>query len=860
MYIRESTITLIDSVFAFNKAGENGGAIILLNSVATFHVSEFYRNSAGYEGGAIAARDSSIALSNASPNASHNITLLAGVEGSCFEYNSAFSQGGAIHICRGTITLSDNSVFHANNARLRGGAITAVSTNFSVRDKASFQENRAHLGGALYFADSDVILRGDILFKENSADTDGGGIFASAPKGMSITANFVDNTAEGRGGCVWIKGGGKYTEIIIMSMVSSSFINNTATKCGGAVYVGLGLNVHFVDMVATGNSNSAFCIFEDSSVFFSGSINISGNSGYLGGAIQTTSQESYLSFGRNTVFHSNRANIGGAIYSTYETTISFDGFTLFQSNIAEKDGGGVYALGTNIFADEGSTVLFSHNSAENGGAMHFDGKTVLRFAPRVNLSTFNNRALQYGGGLFVEDTAIITQCNFNDTSDMDEVNKLPYCFFKLERLSGFENNTMFGPLLARMHSEGDLAGKGGNFMYGGLLDRCKLSIRSVEDSPYSNVVPFESTLFNVKKADKTKEITSQAYQLCFCIDNSTMHECPHFENVNVHRGQKFSLSLFALDQMRASISTQVFAKVSSKARLQLSQSSQTLLPNCSLLTYTVFSLQDHEELVLVPEGPCNGKGLSRAVVNVTLRRCPVGFEQNGEKCECDRILRDHGVNCTLDEGVTILKKSGSKFWVRALYEDERYLGLSFYKSCPLEYCKAGSVNISLDNPDVQCDVNRSGVLCGSCRKNYSLMLGSSRCEECSNVYLALLLSFAAAGIALVVFLSVLRLTVATGMINSIILYANIVQANKRLYFPSDNNVFSVFIAWMNLDLGIETCFYDSMTALAPVCLSCLCLASNRHNHHHQQILHHCVQTDRTQPCSSPGHSPPHVLH
>ena len=92
----------------------------------------------------------------------------------------------------------------------------------------------------------------------------------------------------------------------------------------------------------------------------------------------------------------------------------------------------------------------------------------------------------------------------------------------------------------------------------------------------------------------------------------------------------------------------------------------------------------------------------------------------------------------------------------------------------------------------------------------SIMLGSSRCEECSNTYLALFLPFAAAGIVLVVFLSILRLTVATGMINSVILYANIVRG---IFFPSNTvNVLTVFIAWMNLDLGFQTCFYNGLTA------------------------------------------------
>ena len=143
-----------------------------------------------------------------------------------------------------------------------------------------------------------------------------------------------------------------------------------------------------------------------------------------------------------------------------------------------------------------------------------------------------------------------------------------------------------------------------------------------------------------------------------------------------------------------------------------------------------------------------------------------------------------------------------------------------YKTCPSYYCKTGEVTLSLENPDTQCDLNRSGLLCGECATNHSLMLGSSRCHICPNTYLALLLPFAAAGIALVVFLSILRLTVATGMINSVILYANFVQINRSIFLPTDStrNILTVFIAWMNLDLGFETCFYDGMTAYAQTLL------------------------------------------
>ena len=62
-----------------------------------------------------------------------------------------------------------------------------------------------------------------------------------------------------------------------------------------------------------------------------------------------------------------------------------------------------------------------------------------------------------------------------------------------------------------------------------------------------------------------------------------------------------------------------------------------------------------------------------------------------------------------------------------------------------------------------------------------------------------------------------NLTVAKGTINGLIFYANIVQFNHAVFFPAPVEGYtyflSVFIAWINLDFGIETCFFDGMNAL-----------------------------------------------
>ena len=179
------------------------------------------------------------------------------------------------------------------------------------------------------------------------------------------------------------------------------------------------------------------------------------------------------------------------------------------------------------------------------------------------------------------------------------------------------------------------------------------------------------------------------------------------------------------------------------------------------------------------------------------------------------IYPQYPVNCTIADTPYLTKTAGLNFWIGVWCVNTTYQGLVLCESCPEEYCKKGAVNVTIDNPDMQCDFNYTGLLCGACAANHSLMLGSSQCQVCSNTYLALLLPFAAAGVALVVFLTSLRLTVATGTLNSIILYVDILQVKRSMFIPRNSiNLLTVFLAWMNLDLGFQTCFYDGLDAYA----------------------------------------------
>lgn len=60
-------------------------------------------------------------------------------------------------------------------------------------------------------------------------------------------------------------------------------------------------------------------------------------------------------------------------------------------------------------------------------------------------------------------------------------------------------------------------------------------------------------------------------------------------------------------------------------------------------------------------------------------------------------------------------------------------------------------------------------------------------------------------------LFVLNLTVAVGTLNGIIFYANIVAANSKILLPfSEPNFVTVFIAWLNMEFGLDACFFEGM--------------------------------------------------
>ena len=94
----------------------------------------------------------------------------------------------------------------------------------------------------------------------------------------------------------------------------------------------------------------------------------------------------------------------------------------------------------------------------------------------------------------------------------------------------------------------------------------------------------------------------------------------------------------------------------------------------------------------------------------------------------------------------------------------------------------------------------------------SVVLGSNQCLPCSSMYIILLLPMAVAGVVLVLLVKILDLTVYNGTMNEFVFYANVVNSNIYRYSTFDFNPLTLFIAWLNLNLGLETCFINGLIA------------------------------------------------
>ena len=318
---------------------------------------------------------------------------------------------------------------------------------------------------------------------------------------------------------------------------------------------------------------------------------------------------------------------------------------------------------------------------------------------------------------------------------------------------------------------------------------------------------------------KLSQIIEQSL-LCVCT-NKLYYDC-HINNLGyLYPGQTLNISLHhhKIDTANAVVvKTDIDQQyVTPCIVLDISENLQLVDKHCTNLHYTIGFPTDNWCELFLKIASDSDEYLN--IFYIKQNTCPTGFVKIDQRCQCDPVLVQYGItNCNINDQ-TILRHANS--WISATTHNNSYTyHISLH--CPFHYCMPHSSYLNFSTPNSQCQFNRSGLLCGHCQQGLSTVFSSFQCQNCSSIYVLLFIPIGIAGLVLVLLLFVLNLTVyvTDGTINGFILYVNIISINTPLLFAELNHFTPTytFISLANLDLGIQTCFYNGMDDYAKIWL------------------------------------------
>ena len=459
----------------------------------------------------------------------------------------------------------------------------------------------------------------------------------------------------------------------------------------------------------------------------------------------------------------------------------------------------------------GENTIKNNSNFEGGGAILYAGSYFV-LQPPCNLSFIGNHAETFGGGIYIPPEAALQ-------------NLSSPCFYQIEDPSHlFASNI-------EIYVEDNTAGITGSFLSGGRLGDCELVTNFTHSycykfSPPSCGLDILKSIIRPYPADDPYFISSEAVAVVFC-NGSKLEYYKTKDDVHAMPGQKFNVSLVTAGETfgisPGTIEGSVVDRNTVMRRFMLKSGN-----SCANHTFAVKSYGSNEvniSLQTTLTVVYFSASITPRLIIVHFEECSPGFDLSSTNndgsyiCDCNDYIKrlDPNIQCDVNtSNITTYPQGEQTYWIG--YNDENnctYVG----NDCPFDYCVSSNVTFNILHSDVQCELNRAGILCGECSEGLSLMLGSNKCGKCSNNGLALLLVFGVAGLALVILLIGLNLTVSVGTINGLIFYANIVKVNEPIFFPNDPIPFlSKFISWLNLDFGVETCFSNNLTSLVKVSL------------------------------------------
>ena len=731
---------------------------------------------------------------------------------------------------------------------LDGSAVRLYGSTGNVSiTHCTFQNNSAAVGGAVWLGGSP----GNVsitycTFQNNSAAYDGGAVWLFESTGnVSITyCTFQDNSAtRGGGGAV-----GLSRPIDDVSITYCTFQNNSAAD-GGAVSL----------YESTGNVSITYCTFQDNSATRGG-----------GGAVGLWGSTGSVSITYNyCTFQYNSASYGGAV--ALDGSIIFNGSTsngganaiiIYNStftNNSAVSGAAVYAkdrtnskgepLGHLLLQD----VVIKDNQCSGGGAIYFDGVKVNIFGNTPTGSQFSSNsghgAIQgQNGYLLLHGNIAFTENRGVNGGAISLSNKVPLYFYEgcavefsrnVATTSGGaiyndgEKNQAKGGstcIIAFIYNDpvhfpdaktfsitfiNNHAVQSGHAVYATPIYNCNNNCFYNDYRFECNNGPNLTSYFTITSSPgdscDLKIVTSPTdVHLCGCSDPKLCNVPSQYQGkVTTYPGGTVRLNVTSVGAGNtlspSVVYTQIDTSSSTSQNITLGprQEAQWIRTVCGTIEYQIYGPEMASAKPLLFNDPIN----SAAVIEVELLPCEPGFVLMSDfstgviKCDCSLFFTSRGVVCDTSDGTVI--RNDKNNWIGVYNNTLPALA----STCPMDYCNTAINRLSLSRSGDLCNGGRTGILCGHCHSNHSVIFGSSKCQVCIDMWLITLVMFAVLGVLLVAALFFPNLTITQGTLYGLIFYANIIQVNHSIFFSqSILNHMKVIVSFVNLDVGLPLCF------------------------------------------------------
>ncbi len=565
------------------------------------------------------------------------------------------------------------------------------------------------------------------------------------------------------------------------------------------------------------------------------------NSAQVGGGLSVLSFGASQSFVHDQLnledctFNSNTAQHGSAIYATEITYSGFEqGLEMSLRNINVTESMGTFEAvslnqlnvslsGVNIFQRNRVTALslnraiavfsgtstFWSNIGNSGGAIHLKtSESYIVVRDKTNVSFIANEGRIAGGAVYV---------NFDITSPVTYD-----CFLFIQEFNPFCHHlndcSTYGASISFVNNTAPL----GTAIYGSTLHHCPWSngvhyidyatrtVHMIAQDIIDSLHSAKSWLHFSPQVNGSNNVINTQPESIVSIDHDFS---PSF---NVTPGGQFTLNLKAFDHLLQPVPLTILSHITSPdgrdvtdARASIGATDRYLLVGSEEYTevpISVYGMEDTSYQVTITSMEASVE----FDITVNMRNCSVGYKFNNQtdfpicECEVDDVLPD--ITCNDDGTIT----TDSDIWVGLLEDSVEYI----QHACILNYCDLNVTVVDLGFTDEQCDDNRAGILCGGCLPTYSRVLGSTCCLSCpDNKTLGLIALFAILGVLLVILIKVFNITITDGYINGFIFYSNILSIYLNNLSSSERIPFFVSMAFMNLNFGIESCFYSGMSQI-----------------------------------------------